>query len=200
MCRYFKAFLGFQRPLELRVELIKSFVWRDVVVTLDSDAARAGEMSVPAEVIREMAWELGEVAFRVEVCELDMRMNPQSGARALRTRHELLDSIFHGHHWSRPEYPRPPDGLAAEASNARVESLQLLRLLVSRWPGCPPVLRTSNFQYGFDVTDLERELAKFYCQCAYLKFGRAAAVPRWLPGTLYAPLPQAQQVPAGHAP
>lgn len=199
VCRYFTAFLGFQSPLLLRIELIQSFVWRDVVVTLDKAAAQAGEMSVPADIIREIAWELGEVAFRVEVCELDMRMSVQQGARALRIRHELLEYAFPGAHWSRPDYPRPLQGLPAEASNDRVDTLESLRILVSRWPGCPPVLQTKSFRYGVDTTELERVLAKFYCQCAFLKFGRAAAVPRQLPDTLRAPLPQAQQVPAGDA-
>ncbi|GJF00825.1 hypothetical protein PsYK624_171270 [Phanerochaete sordida] len=203
VCRYFTAFLGFQRPLMLRTEPIKSFLWREVSVTLDTAAAQAGNMPVPANVVREIAWELGEVAFHAEVCELDVRMVPQSGPRALRLRHELLGNIFPGAHWSRPDFPRPLEALDAEAVRDRMLSLEGLRVLIRQWPGCPASLQTKGFRYGLEdaqLLELKRQVAQFYCQCAFQKFGRAAAIPRRLPGSLRVPTPQAQQALGDDAP
>ncbi|GJF00685.1 hypothetical protein PsYK624_169830 [Phanerochaete sordida] len=190
VCAYFSALFGLkERPLKLRVEPISSFVWRGTAYALDRTAAQAGRMPLPADVVQEIAWELAEVTFRVEVCELDARMVPRRGQRALRLRHELLDAVFVGGHWSKPDLPPPLKGLWAEAFSDRVECLESLRLLLLRWPSCPDVLKTQKFQPAMPVDDglkLERAVVKLYCECAYQQFGRAAALPRIVPPSLRA--------------
>ncbi|GJE86778.1 hypothetical protein PsYK624_028600 [Phanerochaete sordida] len=191
VCAYFSALFGLkERPLKLRAEPISSFVWRGTAYALDCAAAQAGRMPLPADVVQEIAWELAEVAFRVEVCELDARMVQRKGQRALHLRHELLAVVFPGGHWSKPDLPPPLNGLWAEAISDRVERLEGLRLLLLRWPGCLDALKTQRFQRGVpadDSLELERAIVRFYCECAFQKFGRAAAVPRMLPASLRAP-------------
>ena len=147
-------------------------------------AAKGRELPLPTDVAREIAWELADVAFRVELCELDRRTVSQDGAGAFRRRSKLLSVIFPGVHWSRPELPPLREGLHARDIRDRSRSLEGLRQLLCRWEGCPQEfleLRLDAKTSVDDLAEFERKAAAFYCQIAYQKLGRAAAVPRAIP-------------------
>lgn len=142
--------------------------------------ARAGEAHLAAIA------EESEALLDIEHTALPV---PRRGQRALRLRHELLAAVFVGGHWSKSDLPPPLNGLWAEAFSDHVECLESLRLLLLRWPGCPDALKTQEFRPATPVDDglkLERAVVKFYCECAFQQFGRAAALPRVVPPSLRA--------------
>ncbi|EKM49136.1 uncharacterized protein PHACADRAFT_201977 [Phanerochaete carnosa HHB-10118-sp] len=189
VCDYFTAFLDFEHhPFTLRTAAIRSFAWRGWKVPLICPAEGADTLPLPADVAREVAWELGEVAFRVELRELDRRMAPQDCATDVRRSTELLSQIFPGTHWSRPDLPPPQEGLSASNIRDRCTSLEGLRQLLVRWDGCPATFREQRLDTGAPqkaLEDFEHAATVFYCETAYKKFGRAAAVPREVPQSFY---------------
>ena len=79
-----------------------------------------------------------------------------------------------------------------------VETLEGLRLPLVRWPDCPVPLKTQKFEQSStpeQIQELERDAVKFFCESTFRKFGRVAAVPRVVPGTLRATLAHAEQAP-----
>ncbi|GJE98473.1 hypothetical protein PsYK624_147050 [Phanerochaete sordida] len=120
VCKYFTALLGFDHaPLALQAEPLAKLAWRGSSFTISQADARAGELPMDSDLIREIAWELSEVAFRVELCELDRRVMPQHAVSAFEDRNKLLAQVFPGKHWSRPDLPPPPATLTANDIRAR---------------------------------------------------------------------------------
>ncbi|GJE91173.1 hypothetical protein PsYK624_073220 [Phanerochaete sordida] len=189
VCAYFGALLDRDaRPFELRTPPISSFSWRGRTLALGLEDARAGRPPLPADVVCEVAWELSEVAFRVELSELDRCLTSNTGAGAYAERNQLLGEIFPGDHWSRPTLPPYPDRLPVQSPAERTLRLDALRRLLLRWPGCPRSfdMQLDDRTSGTTLDWFERAAARFYCSTAYLKWGRAAAVPRQPPVSLSA--------------
>lgn len=182
ICKYFTALLSREtQPFALRMDPIRSFTWRGWRVILDQEAARQrSELPLPVDIVLEMAWELSEVAFWVELCELNCRMVADESAAAFQQRNELLSRIFAGGHWSLPGLPSPREGLSALDIRDQSGSLEHFRVLLCHWEGCPRSLLTFQFNTNMPLDNLKRfesDATVFYCKTAYAKFGRAAAVP-----------------------
>ena len=135
----------------------------------------------PPWVLRQIAWEVTELAFRVELYELDRRFVPEKGETAVNLRHTLLDRIFPGaRHWMAPEMPPPVENLGAKGFRDRVGCLDALRRLMARWPNFPATWRDKALDKTSPeslVTALEADLAGFYCRSAVDVLGRAPVVP-----------------------
>lgn len=187
-CAFFTELLDCkQMPFQLRTPPIASFLWRGQTQVLSLGDAKSDRLPVPPDVVREVAWELSEVAFRVELCELDRMLVSKTGNAAWVERHELLSIVFPGTHWSRPELPLHPHKHAPLELRDRAVRLEGLHRLLSRWSDCPPSLvqwRLNADSSASDLDAFERDAARFYCTVAYQKWGRAAAVPRRPPESL----------------
>ena len=83
--------------------------------------------------------------------------------------------------------PQRNEGLAASTLAARRPSLGALREVFSRWPHVTSAIESMALTETTSPQDLlrhEQELARFYVQTFWEYAGRAAAVPRRLPGVL----------------
>ncbi|KIP03040.1 hypothetical protein PHLGIDRAFT_16136 [Phlebiopsis gigantea 11061_1 CR5-6] len=181
-CAYFSALL--KQEVHSREPLLDEIAWggrkltqAEIVGTTSASAATA---------IREICWELSEVAFRVELYELDRRLVPPARERSESDeleRRKLITSVFPDQHFALPTIPpRPRQGLFALELGDRWESLEGLRLVMVRWPHSPSSFRQLHLHRQSARVDLRRfewEAAAFYCQVFYENFGRAAAVPRF---------------------
>lgn len=186
-CQYFSQLLG--QPFPVGSPIITSYVWRrdagDVTLQFDlfNDALRD---TYPLVVLQEIAWELSEVAFRIELFELDRRKYPDDLAGADYDRRADVARVFPpGHFVTTLTRPVPGDGLGARDLRARARALEQLRQLMLRWPGHPPAFDTSpvltQASPKDDLKEFERAAAAYYCQTFYEVFGRAASVPRLHP-------------------
>lgn len=144
--------------------------------------------------MQQIAWELSEIAFGVELRALDAIMvppPPESSAleklQAEATREKLIVRVFGGRHWHLTSIPQRNEGLAASTLAARRPSLGALREVFSRWPHVTSAIESMALTETTSPQDLlrhEQELARFYVQTFWEYAGRAAAVPRRLPGVL----------------
>ena len=133
-------------------------------------------------------WELSEVAFRVELLELDRHLVPapiHEEQLFEAKRRALIAAIFPDEHCTIPSTPPPKDrGLSACTIEGRMQSLEALRRLVVRWPEHPPHFDHFTLTMPSERARLlafERDVAFFYVQNFYQMSGRAAVVPRILP-------------------
>ncbi|KAF7790693.1 hypothetical protein EIP86_001649 [Pleurotus ostreatoroseus] len=156
--------------------------WFNVdVESLDESAWR--------RVLRQVAWDVAEVGFRVELTELDRYLVPRSAPGDDRERIErdaLLARVFPANRGLiLKDFPTATDGLEATHLDKRSAYLEALRQVLSRWPGAPdnmkscPALTSSNSTIF--VAQMEREMADYYCATFFRVAGRAPVLPRCLP-------------------
>lgn len=170
-------------------------VWKGTTIFRDNFL---GEPEAYAAELREMAWELSELAFRVELYEMDRHMTldaTEAGQDEDMVRWTLLAQVVGELEAVEREkivagtiIPKVAfagnTGLRAQEVRARVRSLESLRQLMMRWPNCPQCLK--------DYTDLsrcpeatimefERAATRYYCQKFYEWSARAPVVPRVAP-------------------
>jgi hypothetical protein len=179
----FSALLSRSQPfvVQLNPPAPSSLHWRGNIVQIK----QGNDFAVPSDVVREIAWELSEVAFRVELAELDLRLLPPAGQQDLGSRDELLEKIFPDCRYTMPEIPPPRCGLGSLNVWDRLDSLEALRRLMSRWPKCPVHLLTPSQFIGqfknHDLKEFEQRVCIFYCQTFFDTFGRAPALPHIFP-------------------
>lgn len=137
---------------------------------------------------REVAWELSDVGFRVELCELDQVLAPAVAGDDFEAekRYDRVKRVFpYDGGLTLKALPQKPLGLASELIRERAPHLEALRSLICRWPSapsavvsCPPFTVMSSRPLF-----LEREhlLLSFYCQTFYSIAGRAPILPRRFP-------------------
>ncbi|THG97163.1 hypothetical protein EW026_g4788 [Hermanssonia centrifuga] len=137
---------------------------------------------------RQIAWEVLEIAFRVELLELDRYLvpidsNDNTGTELFRQ--EKIARIFPDAQPMRPvRLPTSCRGLAASHIEDRRDSLHALYEVVRRWPEVPPAIRDSGGVRNLNVArleSLERALATYYVQKFYEVSGRAATIPYHFP-------------------
>lgn len=150
--------------------------------TPDTIPPRPAYEAPPAWALRQVAWEVTELAFRAELYELDRRLVGGANEEAMRARDALIEQVFpSAHHWMTPTLPPPIRSLSATRIQERVACLEALRQLLIRWPEAPHTLRevslTSDVPEGV-ATQTEVDLATFYCRCALKEFGRPPVIPR----------------------
>jgi hypothetical protein len=157
--------------------------WQGKVISVGGPHPES--LHVPDNVAREIAWEVGEMSFRVEVAELDSAVLPCSGQQDLTQKEKLLEELFPGKVIFMPKIPPPVRHLGASSIQDRAEGLEALRRLITRWPGCLLAIRSikqlSRDAPRRELQDFEQAAAQFYCQTFFNVFGRASAVPRAFP-------------------
>lgn len=139
----------------------------------------------PTRICQEIAWELCELGFRVELDELDHALIPRTDDRGLE-RAELIDQVSPGcRHWYFRAFPQNSTGLTSYELHDRIPCLEALRRLMLDWPNVPHDLKESpslDLTTSPDtVTTVERAIASFYVQSFFDVSGRAAVIPRRLP-------------------
>ena len=142
----------------------------------------------------EIAWELSEVAFRLELRAVDSLMVPPplNSSELDVTRHEMeRDGLVLRVFGNRPlvanSLPTQNEGLASFVSSGRGPCVEALRVLLARWPNAPEWIRNTALTPSIPQPELlvfEKSIATFYVQSFWERAGRAATVPRRLPGVV----------------
>ncbi|PSR82134.1 hypothetical protein PHLCEN_2v6126 [Hermanssonia centrifuga] len=143
----------------------------------------------PDSIIRQIAWEVLEITFRVELLELDRYLVPANsrynGSGMELFRQERIAKAFPDGQFMRPvQLPTSDRGLAAAHIEDRRHSLSALYDVVRRWPDVPPEIGCCGRLRDMDDAALKRfeaALAKFYVQTFYEVSGRAATIPYHFP-------------------
>lgn len=144
-------------------------------------------------VCRPIIWEVCELGFRHELLALDRLLVPSRGAGMTEEhREELLGNVFpDGGVYSVHDLPTPDKdvgvtrGLWADLPHLRVASLEAFRLVLVRWPCCPPSIHAASPIGGHLKPEAmlarERELVSFYVNTFFEYSGRAPIVPHRFP-------------------
>lgn len=194
VCRQFSALLD--REITLSRTPIDTITWR--ATPLEKKAFK-GE-TVPQRLvmpIREIAWELAEMGFRIDLYEADRRMVPSPPSDIVGQAHKpaqddiifrrnLLSNVWADGHYLYPRLPPCPTlGLSAEKLCERASGLEGLRQVFVRWPGHPPSFDQVDVLSSLSTKDsleqFEHAASTYYCQTFFELFGRAPAVPRVYP-------------------
>ena len=142
--------------------------------------------------VREIAWELSEVGFRVDLYELDRQLVPDAAEPRhgspddlINRRRRMVDVTLDGHFLYPKLPPSSRSGLWVEDISDRADALEAFRRLLIRWPRHPPSFDNVGpltRQTPISVLrDFEQQAVEYYCQTFYEKLGRAPVVPRVLP-------------------
>ena len=139
--------------------------------------------------VKEISWELAQVAFRMELLVLDRLMTHgvTEGDEQMREaqRQLFVSMVFDGEPVVRTAPPTSNRGLASGNFLARAKSVDALCRLLARWPDAPSAIRAANLGCPEppldEVVRLEREAALFYLQSFWEQCGRAAVIPRRFP-------------------
>ena len=188
MCKFFSTLL--KQDVNWRVPLPDHITWAGLSITLDSLKQQTLPEAI-AERVREIAWEISEIAFRVELYELDRHLVPpeKSPSSPLdfceMVRRRRIAAVFADRQYLIPTPPHTQrQGFFSPDVRDRAEGLESLRRLMVRWPRHPPMFDTLHISLDTprDTIQLfERDAAEFYVQQFYEMSGRAAVVPRMLP-------------------
>ncbi|TFK58628.1 hypothetical protein BDN72DRAFT_906564 [Pluteus cervinus] len=131
---------------------------------------------------RQILWEMAEYNFRCDLLSLDRRIQqhpPTPGsnhedllAAALSTNTEAV-GIFNFDQTS------ATSGLAARDRPLKLATLRSLCRLMQKWQGDrPPILEVTDESRRNDyIEELEKAIAKFFCQSFFNYFGRAPSIP-----------------------
>jgi hypothetical protein len=172
--------------------------WADMILSFSTEddlkAIYSDNPGLPAEIL----WEIYESSFRFELMFLDMQIGHlawrgQTGDRdsaleAISNRQQQLLDVFptidpgipKTYHVS--HLPNRDLGLAGDDWSARHKSIKALASLMEYWPGVPNIIITGYYNESRkDVEELEKAVAKFYCQSFYDTYGRPPVCPRRLP-------------------
>jgi hypothetical protein len=145
----------------------------------------------PTHIMREILWELYELNFTYELQALDRRacigLNTND-LTAVYERERIIMRCFPFLTYKQPTKPMPTTnrGLASNNATERLPYLLQLAKLMSSWEGDKPAIfalheRTLRESISLaQIADLERAVARFYCQTFYNYFGRAAQIPHRL--------------------
>ncbi|KAF9038181.1 hypothetical protein BJ165DRAFT_1532063 [Panaeolus papilionaceus] len=145
----------------------------------------------PPNIVREITWELYLLNFMYELQALDRRacIDLDLGdLNAVYKREVIIMRCFPFLTYKQPTQPMPTtnQGLASNDPSERLTyTLQLCKLM-SSWSGEKPDIFKLHERKSPDsisrqhAAELERAVARFYCQTFYNYFGRAAQIPHRL--------------------
>ncbi|KAI0740262.1 hypothetical protein C8Q76DRAFT_607744, partial [Earliella scabrosa] len=134
-----------------------------------------------------IVWELFDLGFRYELLALDRTLVPnKTGELEEVMREELLARVFPDRAlYGLRELPSQPSGLSASLPHQRAPYLEGLRVVVSRWPSCPPVIRGSppltSTMHKDLLISLEERVTLFYVRKFFECSGRAPLIPHRYP-------------------
>jgi hypothetical protein len=141
----------------------------------------------PDNVVREILWELYELNFIHELQSLDLRACRNldlSSATELLDRQILISQGFPTSSFRHVRIPTENRGLADDDCDTRFKFVKALVCVMNSWKGDKPAILASDLsdlQLAPDgASELEKVLAKYYCQQFFNYFGRAAQVPHRL--------------------
>ncbi|KAI0348998.1 hypothetical protein OH77DRAFT_1415706, partial [Trametes cingulata] len=136
----------------------------------------------------QILWEICEVGFRIELLALDRLLVPLRDRLVTEEhREDLIASVFpdRGIYGVNKLPEEACEGLSAQVPQRRAPYLESFRLVLRRWPRCPPSIHD-----GVPITTAlpresiihrERELVQYYVETFYRESGRAPIVPRAFP-------------------
>ncbi|KAI0363597.1 hypothetical protein BV20DRAFT_957919, partial [Pilatotrama ljubarskyi] len=126
----------------------------------------------------QIIWEICELGFRIELLALDRLLVPlRQRTHSKEYREDLIGRVF-------------PDGsvyggLSAQLPQRRAPYLEAFRVVLARWPRCPPSIHASTpittALSAETIIARERTLVEFYVETFYDESGRAPIVPRMFP-------------------
>ncbi|PPQ76810.1 hypothetical protein CVT24_011653 [Panaeolus cyanescens] len=150
----------------------------------------------PVQVVREILWELYELNFTYELISLDQHacegLDLENETALYEREADFIIPCFTALSYKRPviNLPDKNEGLASDTMPERLEFVLAMAKLMSSWRGEKPAifdLHKRRLQRSISreqASELEKEVARFYCQTLYNYFGRAAQIPH----RLYQPL------------
>ena len=141
----------------------------------------------PENVVREILWELYEVNFIHELQSLDRRACSNldlSSATQLFERQIEISQCFHTSSFRHVSIPSENLGLADDNFDKRFRFVTALVFVMKSWKGDKPAILAGDL-FDLQLTpdaamELEKLVAKYYCQQFFNYFGRAAQVPHRL--------------------
>jgi len=142
----------------------------------------------PDDIVRQILWELYDVNFIHELQSLDRRACTDldlSKPAQLFERQIMIPKCFHITLFRPAPIPSVDLGLAADDLEERHRFVTALVKVMQSWKGEKPVLlgapeaNICNFTRQA-AAQLERVVAKYYCQQFFNYFGRAAQIPHHL--------------------
>jgi hypothetical protein len=141
----------------------------------------------PENVVREILWELYELNFIHELQSLDLRACSDldlSSATQLFDRQIKISQCFRTSSFRQVSIPSENLGLADDDFDKRFQSVTGLVFVMNSWKGDKPAILASDL-FDLQLTpdgamELEKIVAKYYCQQFFNYFGRAAQVPHRL--------------------
>jgi hypothetical protein len=141
----------------------------------------------PENVVREILWELYEINFIHELQSLDRRACCDldlSSVTELFDRQIEISQCFPTNSFQPVSIPSENLGLADDDFDKRFRYITALVFVMKRWKGEKPDMLTGDL---FDLQlspdgakEMEKVVAKYYCQQFFNYFGRAAQVPHRL--------------------
>jgi hypothetical protein len=141
----------------------------------------------PHNVVREILWELYELNFIHELQSLDRRACQNldvSSASELFDRHVEISQCFPTNSFRHVSITSENRGLADNDFDKRFAYVTALVMVMKSWKGDKPAILAgdlSDLQLTTDgARELEKVVAKYYCQQFFNYFGRAAQVPHRL--------------------
>jgi hypothetical protein len=141
----------------------------------------------PESVVREILWELYELNFIHELQSLDCsacRNLDLLSASQLYDRQVEISQCFPTSSFRHVSIPSGNHGLADDDFNNRFGFVTALVFVMKSWKGDKPAILAGDLpdlEWGPDgAMELEKVVAKYYCQQFFNYFGRAAQVPHCL--------------------
>lgn len=139
----------------------------------------------PENVVREILWELYELNFIHELQSLDRRACQNldlTDAAQLFDRQTEISQCFHTSSFRHVSIPSENFGLADDVFDNRFRFVTGLYFVTKSWKGDKPVMLTGDISdlTPISAAELEKVLARYYCQQFYNYFGRAAQIPHRL--------------------
>ena len=137
--------------------------------------------------LSEMAWEMAEVNFRVEILHLDyaLCMAEVKANESETERRRLAAEMFVDHSPVVPTLPRGQEGLVADQIRARAPFLEAFRVMMTRWASCPTTIKNAQPLTGtvseHHIEHMESCMILYYVQTFWESSGRAPQVPLRFP-------------------
>jgi len=141
----------------------------------------------PENVVREILWEIYELNFIHELQSLDCRACSNLdllSANQLFEREIEMSLCFQTSSFRRISIPSKNLGLADDDFNKRFQFVTGLVFIMKSWKGDKPAILAGDL-FDLQLTpdgcvEMEKVVAKYYCQQFFNYFGRAAQIPHRL--------------------
>lgn len=155
-----------------------------------SDNLRQGQLELPPHILMQVAWDLYEQNFRLELLALDRSIFLRSKMTVDQeaARDILITDIFPDGLFILYQLPSKDEGLGARDWKSRIVYVEAFRRLLMDWPASPDtddIALLAEVKLAYDgekrVRAVECAIFQFYCQTFFDYFGRAPCLPHHLP-------------------